>query len=315
MEVARNFRIGDSTIVRIISETCEAIWTVLVEKVMPTPDKEKFLEVAAGFENRWNFPNVIGAIDGKHVNIQSPPNSGSTHRNYKHQHSTVLLAVCDYRYRFLMVDIGAEGRRSDGGIFAASVFGKAFENNTLDIPMPDAEGCPYYMVGDAAFPLSLYLLKPYPGNLFDDERKSTYNYRLSRARRTIENTFGILAAKWRIYRSPIQASLSTTHKIIKATVCLHNYVLMSEEMEPRKRYCPKNFVDREIGGRVIQGDWRKIIEEDGSCFKNITAPLGSNFSSKKARDLRDYVADIFLTPHGSVPWQKKAIQKHTFFYN
>lgn len=69
IEIALAFRLKDSTVSDCIFLTCQVIWDVLKERVMPTPDEAKFLEVADGFEERWNFPNVIGSIDGKHVNI------------------------------------------------------------------------------------------------------------------------------------------------------------------------------------------------------------------------------------------------------
>ena len=60
----------------------------------------------------------IGAIDGKHVKVQAPPDSGSKFFNYKHSFSVVLLALVDARYKFTVVDIGSYGRNSDGGTFA-----------------------------------------------------------------------------------------------------------------------------------------------------------------------------------------------------
>lgn len=54
----------------IVSETTVAITTVLKDKVFPKLSADFFTSVATGFENRWNFPNCIGAIDGKHINIQ-----------------------------------------------------------------------------------------------------------------------------------------------------------------------------------------------------------------------------------------------------
>lgn len=70
VDIGLCFRIGASTVPKIIRDTCNAIWTILMVKVMPRPQKSDFVEVAQGFEERWNFPHVIGSIDGKHVNIQ-----------------------------------------------------------------------------------------------------------------------------------------------------------------------------------------------------------------------------------------------------
>lgn len=133
--------------------------------------------------------------------------------NYKHYHSIVLMAVCDANYRFTLVDIGSCGRKSDGGILRDSKMGKMLETGQFNIPEPQPlyQGgpvLPYVIVGDEAFPLKKYLLRPYPfiqDNFSTDKR--IYNYRLSRARRTIENTFGIMASQWRIYRKPIIAKV------------------------------------------------------------------------------------------------------------
>ena len=65
-------------------------------------------------------------------------------------------------------------------------------------------------------------MKPFPGKNLDEPQR-VFNFRPSRARRTIENAFGILSAKWRVFRRPIRANVEFVERITKATVCLHNY--------------------------------------------------------------------------------------------
>jgi hypothetical protein len=108
----------------------------------------------------WNFPNYIGAIDGKHMKIQAPPNSGSKFFNYKHSFSVVQLALVDAHYKFTVVDIGSYGRNSDGGVFAHSKLGKYLETH-LGIPedkqLPGTLCLtPHVIMGDEAFPLKTF---------------------------------------------------------------------------------------------------------------------------------------------------------------
>ena len=226
-----------STISQIIPETCNALWKVLLDNnyiVVPKTEK-RWREIADGFYKSWNFPNLVGAIDGKHVLIQAPPRSGSVYFNYKKTFSIVLMAVCDSKYRFTLVDIGDSGSQSDGSVFANSFLGHAIENDTLNIPklspLPNSETClPFVFVGDDAFGLKENMMKPYPSQNRTLEEK-VFDYRLSRARRIIENSFGIATARFRIFRRPINAKVSTVRSVTNAIVGLNNSLL---EKKPRK---------------------------------------------------------------------------------
>ena len=87
--------------------------------------------VANEFFTQWQFPNCIGALDGKHIRIVPPPNSGSLYFNYKQYNSVVLMALVDACYKVLYVDIGSYGRISDGGVFNSCSLSAALESKNI----------------------------------------------------------------------------------------------------------------------------------------------------------------------------------------
>jgi hypothetical protein len=192
-----SYRLGVSTVQEIVAEVCNAI-IQLLEEYMPIPTTTQWLDTADEFWNTWNFPNCVGAIDGKHVAITAPENSGSMYFNYKKTSSIALMALVDDNYNFIAVDIGAYGKNSDGGIFANLKLGKYLALKKLNIPedkqLPDTTiSMSHVIIGDEAFPLKTYLLRPYPGSQEGDPLKENCNKSLSRGRKIVENAYGILA--------------------------------------------------------------------------------------------------------------------------
>ena len=201
---------------------------------MPVSKVEDWRAIAAQFQERWNFPNCLGAVYSKHVVIQSPRNSGSLFFNYKSSYTSVLLAVVDAHYLFRVVDVGGYGRTSDSGTLQYAAFAEGLRDGTLGIPpataIPGSElwwPLPYTFVGDAGFPLMTNLLHPFPGHHVPLERR-VFNYRLSRARLVIECAFGILASQWRMYRHVIGTSPEVAEVCVKATCVLHNFLRMKD---------------------------------------------------------------------------------------
>jgi hypothetical protein len=172
----------------------------------------------------------MGALDRTRVVMEAPPNSGSLFFNYKKIATIVLLALVDVNYKFIIVNVGAYGRNSDGGIFQNSVLGSALRNGNLKKPGDKALPCadismPHVIMGDEAFPFSKHLIRPYPGNQTkNNEAKKIFNYRLSRARRVSENAFGVWTQKFHIFHRRIKMSPEHLNKIVLATCALHYYL-------------------------------------------------------------------------------------------
>lgn len=297
--VAWNFLVGRSTAAKRIPETCSVIWNILSPIYLQPPDDSYWWEISFKFWNLWNFPHCLRAIDGKHITIQCPVNSGSEFFNYKKFFSIVLMAVCDARYKFILVDIGAFGSVSDGAVFRDSKFGKALDQGEIVLPADSKINgidvtMPYFFVGDAAFPLKKYIMRPFPGNNLTIKQR-IFNYRLSRARRTIENAFGILVTRWRIFKGPIISSVETAEKIVGACLCLHNFLI---EEKGANRYLPKTFFQTQNIDQELESSQLKRIGQ-----------MGSNNAAKTVKYIREQLANFFVGPIGMVSWQYDSINK------
>ena len=223
------FKVGRSTVNGIIDEVCDVLWEELRGYVPAPSSSDDWKELANDFEEIWNMPHCIGALDGKHIRMKKPPKSGAIWHNYKGFFSMVLLAVCDANYCFTFVDIGEYGSNNDSGVLKNSEMGKKFTRNRMNLPEPDKiEGetwkTPYFLVGDEIFPLTNWLMRPFAGTALINEKRKVFNYRLSRARRVIENAFGIMVARWRIFQTTIDARPEKVERIVLACVALHNYL-------------------------------------------------------------------------------------------
>jgi hypothetical protein len=121
--------------------------------------------IAKGFNDKWNFPNCLRAVDEKNVSINKPPRTGSYY-NYKTFFSIVLMAVVNSNYEFITADDGINGRTSDGDLLGKTAFGKALGDKLLQIPepgtLPNSEKVlSFVFIGDNEFALTENSMKPY----------------------------------------------------------------------------------------------------------------------------------------------------------
>ena len=147
----------------------------------------------------------------------------------------------------------------------------ALESNSLNIPSQEPlPGCtipiPYMFVADEAFPLRDYIQKPF-SQIGLTVKRRIYNYRLSRARRIVENAFGILANHFRLLMSPINLAPEKVETIVLTCCLLHNY--LRSQPGARATYTPPGSLDSEHPEthQVYPGQWRN--ERKIQCFEDL----------------------------------------------
>ncbi|PNF14277.1 hypothetical protein B7P43_G07084, partial [Cryptotermes secundus] len=280
------FHLGISALSKIVKQVTQEIWRTTKSVCLAQPDAKKWKCIAEDFYSAANYPNCVGAMDGRHVRVIQPTHTGSMYYNYKHYFSVVLLAMCNSNYLFTFVDIGAYGKESDSTVFKNSALYDAIKNNTLKLPTakPISEyfntHLPYVIVADEAFALSGHAMHPYPKKS-STTRKKVYNYCHSRARRFIESSFGLLSNKWRIFHRPMNVGLSLAEDIIKACCILHNFVRRRESYK-----------------------FEETLHVTG--FEGLNVDNESR-GTATAINVRDNFADYFDSTEGALEWQYHVI--------
>ena len=225
-----------------------------------------------------------------------------------------FMAVSDAKHRFIIVESGASGKRADANIYHKSTFAKKLRNGNLQVPPPcpvkGVQGqMPFFFVGDNAYPRSENFAIPFKGLHLRDE-EMVHNYRISRARRIVENAFGILTARFRILLRPIEGSPALVRSVILATLALHSFHLQDEESVPpnRRKYKPHGYADyMRADGKYIYGRWRnEKPQEEASVFKKLASQVAAAglVLPMKGEQLAEMLVRYFVFNPVSWQWKK-----------
>ncbi|XP_070819612.1 uncharacterized protein [Chaetodon trifascialis] len=219
------FGVSNTTVCRCVQEFCAAAETFLVPEQIRFPDEEKFREMAAYSENRWGLPHCVGAIDGSHIPIIAPQEFHCDYFNRKGWHSIILQGVVDGKGLFWNVFAGMPGSLHDAMVLRLSTLwelasrGNHFPAHTRDLGGVTAG---YYILGDSAYPLQNWLLKPFHDTGQLTAEQQVFNKKCSRARVVVENAFGRLKGRWRCLLKRNDCDVQLVKSMVLTCCALHN---------------------------------------------------------------------------------------------
>lgn len=210
------------------------------------------------------------------------------------------MALVNYNYEFIFVDVGKNGRLSDGGVIEYTEFFKRMNSGELNLPenLENIKNLNFVFIGDEAFALTDNILKPYSQKDLDHDKR-IFNYRLSRARNVVENTFGIISSRFRVLHTAINMKVGHVCYVVLAICALHNFL--------RRRgngYITNTTNSREdvVNCTFHEGDWQKDAVELPSLQRIV--PRNQCITAKNNRDA--YKA--YFVAEGCVPWQEQMLR-------
>ena len=223
--IAHLFGIARSTVCEIVHETCHCIVDALMKDYIKFPYADRLDRVVDEFKIKWGVPQCFGAVDGCHVPISAPSHLHTDYYNRKGWYSMLIQGLVDANYRFLDVCVGWPGSVHDARVFAHSALYNDIENNHI---LPNqtitisGTRIPLYMIGDSAYPLKSWVMRPFPHNTELNAQQRNYNYRVCRARIVTEIAYGCLKARWRRLLKRNDMNIDNIPHVITAACVLHN---------------------------------------------------------------------------------------------
>lgn len=269
---------------KIVNDTCEVLIDVLGDEYFPILTKNKRLSVAEKYFDKWNFPNCLGGIDGKLLNVQRTV----VQNNFKKKLTLqfMMQIVADADNKIISSHLYYSGNSSAGASFIQSPLYSLMESYDPEIPEPislplttDDIQVPYVFLGNEEFPLLPHLMRPYTDAKHISDEERIFNYRLNRALHCVEKTLTMMLSKWRLLSETLDEEETNPIKILKTICLLHNLLM-----------------EREINVSYVNGGVEGLRTE----MPRFTT-MHSTFSDE-AFDIREIYRDYF-SGDGSLTWQ------------
>lgn len=204
-----------ATVHRTVHRVLEVIVRRLIGLIAFPTSVEACRAVQREFHEMAHFPNVIGCIDGCHVDVRVPAALENAFINRHQRTSLNVMAVADSRGKLLCVCANAGGRQHDSRVLANSRLMDRMERNTL-VPVDGG-----VILGDSAYPSRDYLLTPIARP--ETQAEQSYNRAHCRTRVTVEQTFGQLKMRWACLRHGLRfRKVAVSVQAVLACCILHN---------------------------------------------------------------------------------------------
>ena len=223
------FGLGKSTAKVICQEFEEALCRKKDLFIRFPYSEDEVQEAMDTFEEEYKFPQIVGAIDGCHIEINAPPENKEDYFNRKQYYGINLQGTVNSWLLFQHVAVGYPGSIHDARVLRKSgIFDLAENEEILSARTRMVNGglLKPMLVGDSAYPVKNWLMKPFSNRGRLSPQKRRFNEKLSAMRSVIERAFGLLKGRWRLLLKKIEQSHTSVPRSVTAACVLHNFCAM-----------------------------------------------------------------------------------------
>ncbi|XP_018578669.1 putative nuclease HARBI1 isoform X2 [Anoplophora glabripennis] len=221
-QISDRFNVSFSSAHRCLNRVLNFLISIKSQIIKWPNTTDEISKVNQGFMEKCGINNIIGVIDGSHIEINKPKENQDAYINRKGYHSLLLQGIVDHKRKFIDVFCGEPGSMHDARLFRKSgIYRKITEDPTFL-----GNG---FLLGDTAYPNTSWLVTPYKENPRLTENQKTFNYRISVARVVVENSFGLLKGRFRRLKKLENFDLQFCSKIVLCACILHNICLNEKD--------------------------------------------------------------------------------------